>query len=94
MEEYGRNFRSLWNSVEAFGGSPEVHEGLVRGILSNRIWGTTPAAKERSDTEEAASEAVKAALLISGADRCKYGKLKDELVNNYLLGTDQVSEYF
>ena len=35
VEEYGRNFRSLWNSVEAFGGSPEVHEGLVHGILSN-----------------------------------------------------------
>jgi hypothetical protein len=27
---------------------------------------------------------VKAALLISGADRRKYGKLKDELANNYL----------
>jgi hypothetical protein len=36
-----------------------------------------------------ANEAVKAALLISGADRRKYGKLKDELANNYLLGTDQ-----
>ena len=72
VEEYGRNVRSLWNSVEAFGGSPEVHEGLVHGILSNRIWGTTPTVKERSDIEEAASEAVKAALLISGADRCKY----------------------
>ena len=36
-------------------------------------------AKERSDTEETLSEAaVKAALLISGADRRKYGKLKDE----------------
>ncbi len=35
VEEYGRNFRSLWDTVEAFGGSPGVHEGLVRGILSN-----------------------------------------------------------
>jgi hypothetical protein len=46
-------------------------------------------AKERSDAEETSSEAVKAALLISGADRRKYGKLKDELANNYLLGMDQ-----
>ena len=56
--------------------------------------GTTPTAQERSDAEEASSEAVKAALLISGADRRKYGKLKDELANNYLLGTDQYPDTF
>jgi len=56
--------------------------------------GTTPTAKERSDAEETASEAVKAALLISGADRLKYRKLKDELANNYLLGTDQYPDTF
>jgi hypothetical protein len=37
---------------------------------------------------------VKAALLISGADKRKYGKLKDELENNYLLGTDQYPDTF
>ena len=26
VEEYGRNFRSLWDTVEAFGGSPGVHK--------------------------------------------------------------------
>ena len=35
------------------------------------------------------SEAVKAALLISDADRRQYGTLKDALANNYLLGSDQ-----
>jgi hypothetical protein len=94
VEEYGRDFRSLWDTAEAFGGSPGVHEGLVRGILSNIMWGTTPTAKETSDAEEASSEAVKAALLISGADRRKYRKLKDELANNYLLGTDQYPDTF
>ena len=74
VEEYGHNFRSLWDTVEVFGGSPGVHEGLVRGILSNVMQGTTPTAKERSDAEETACEVVKAALLISGADRRKYGK--------------------
>jgi hypothetical protein len=94
VEEYGRNFSSLWDTVEVFGGSPGVHEGLVRGILSNSMQGTTPTAQERTDAEEASSEAVKAALLISGADRRKYGKLKDELANNYLLGTDQYPDTF
>jgi hypothetical protein len=32
---------------------------------------------------------VKAALLISGADKRRYGRLKEQLVNTYLLGTDQ-----
>ena len=38
---------------------------------------------------EESSEAVKAALLISGADRRQYGTLKDALANNYLLGSNQ-----
>ena len=46
VEEYGRNFRSLWDTVEAFGGSPGVHEGLVRGILSNVMRGTTDGERE------------------------------------------------
>jgi hypothetical protein len=35
------------------------------------------------------SEAIKAVLLISEADKQSYGWLKDELANNYLLGMDQ-----
>ena len=45
-------------------------------------------AAERRVGEEEANESVKAALLISGADKRRYGKLKDKLANNYLLGTD------
>ncbi len=32
-EEYRRNFRSLWDTVEAFGGSPGIHRGLTDTIL-------------------------------------------------------------
>ena len=35
MDEFGRNFQSLWETVEAFRGSPGVHKGLVDGLLSN-----------------------------------------------------------
>jgi hypothetical protein len=35
VEEFGRNFRSLWETVEAFGGSPGVRKGLVDGLLSD-----------------------------------------------------------
>jgi len=34
VDEYGRNFRSLWDTVEAFGGSPGIHRGLVEGLLN------------------------------------------------------------
>ena len=50
---------------------------------------TNPNDAQIEAAENAAVEQVKAALLISGADRRKFGKLKDELANNYLLGTDQ-----
>jgi hypothetical protein len=32
---------------------------------------------------EHTSEAIKAVLLVSGADKRRYGRLKDEFVNNY-----------
>jgi hypothetical protein len=53
---------------------------------------TRPTSAEITKVEEDALEAVKAALLISGADRTRYGRLKDELANNYLLGTDQYTD--
>ncbi len=33
VDKYGRNYRSLWDTVEAFGGSPGIHKGLVDGLL-------------------------------------------------------------
>ena len=41
-----------------------------------------------SEAEDVSIEQVKAAMLISGANRQQYGKLKDELANDYLLGSD------
>jgi hypothetical protein len=33
VEEYSRNLRSLWDTVEAFGGLPGVHKSLVEGLI-------------------------------------------------------------
>ena len=44
---------------------------------------------EQTAAEEEVADAVKAALLISGADKQRYGRLKEKHANNYLLGTDQ-----
>ncbi len=88
VEEYVRNFRSLWDTVEAFGGSPGVHQGLVDTELRRRGI-TNPSDAQAEAAANVAIEQVKAALLISGADRRKFGKLKDELANDYLLGSDK-----
>jgi hypothetical protein len=74
--------------MEAFGGSPGIHKGLVDAELGMKNI-TNPLPAQTKASQEVANEAVKVVLLNSGADRCKYGKLKDELANNYLLGTDQ-----
>ena len=88
VEEYARNFRSLWDTVEAFGASPGIHQGLVDAELKRRGL-TNPTNVQIEAAEDVAVEQVKAALLISGTDRRKFGKLKDELANNYLLCTEQ-----
>jgi hypothetical protein len=87
VEENTRNFRSLWDTVEAFGGSPGIQDGLVAEALRRRNI-TNPTPTELSEAEDVSIEQVKAAMLISGASRQQYGKLKDELANDYLLGSD------
>ncbi len=97
MEEYGRNFCSLWDTMEAFRGLPGMHKGITDGMLKdpNHVADMNrPTDEERSKAEEDGSEAVKAALLISGANKQWYGWLKNKLANNYLLGTDQYPSTF
>jgi len=85
--------RSLWDTVEAFGGSPGVHQGLVDAeLLKQGI--RNASAPQLKAAEDVSSEQIKAALLISGASRSKYGKLKDELANNYLLRTNQYPDTY
>jgi len=69
VEEYGRNFRSLWGTVEAFGGSPGIHKGLMDALLTHiTSAGGNPMVGQQKKVGEDSSEVVKAALLISGAD--------------------------
>ena len=92
MEQYGRNFRAFWDTVEAFGGSPGAQKGLIDALLKDPLQVRSsgrPTDAERKKTKENTSESINAALLISGANKNRFGKLKDELANNYLLGSDQ-----
>ncbi len=78
--------------MEVFGDSPGVHRGMVDAMLLDpkRVVDVKNASQAETDKAYTdASEAVKAALLISGADKRRYGRLKDNLANNYLLETNQ-----
>ncbi len=35
VKQYGQNFRALWETVEAFGGSPRLHHGMIDGMLKD-----------------------------------------------------------
>ncbi len=97
VEEYGRSFCSLWDTVEAFGGLPGSCKGITDGMLKDHnpmVDVNRPTDEERRNAAEDGSDAVKAALLISKADKHRYGRLKNELANNYLLGTDQYPSNF
>jgi hypothetical protein len=79
VDEYARNFKSLWDMVEAFGGSPGIQKGLIQGVLEMPGRVANPASisvDERASAEEEVTEAVKAAMLISGASKARYARLK------------------
>ncbi len=67
VEDYARNFKSLWDTIEAFGGSPGIHRGLVDTELDRRGL-TNPDDAQIEAAENVAVEQVKTTLLISGAD--------------------------
>jgi hypothetical protein len=37
VEEYGRNLKSLWDTVEAFGGSPGLHKGIMEALAKDTM---------------------------------------------------------
>ena len=93
VEDYSRNLTSLCDTAEAFGAPTGIHRGLVGGWLlaePGRIADVNNITDiERTEAETQTSDAVKAALLISGAEKRRYGGLNNDLGNNDLMGTDQ-----
>jgi hypothetical protein len=92
VKEYGRNLNSLWDMVKAFGSSPGLHKGMMEALAKDAtrfVNVAAPTEDKIAKMENEANEGVKAELLISGANKRQYGQLKDQLANNFLLGTDQ-----
>ena len=76
MEDHPHNLTTLWDTAEAFGASPGIHTGLIEGRLLSEpgriadINNITDA--ERAEAKTQTLDVVKAALLISGADKRRY----------------------
>ena len=92
VEENSQNFKSLWSTIEAFGGYSGVHKGLVNRLLADTsrvrdVNNVTSA--EQARAREDACKVVEAMLIISSADKKRYRQLKEQLTNNYLLETNQ-----
>jgi hypothetical protein len=97
VEESSRNFKSLWDRVEAFGGLPGIQEGPINGLLKlpGRVWDPDNVTdKEFEAAENEVAKGVKAALLISRANKVRYWQLKEQLSTNYLLDTNQYPNTF
>ncbi len=76
VKEYWRNLKSLWDTVEAFGGSPRLHKGMMEALAKDATRfanAAAPMEDEIAKMENEANKAMKAALLISGADKQRYG---------------------
>ncbi len=72
VEEYGRNLKSLWDTVEAFGGSPGLHKEMMEALAKDTTMfanAGAPTEDEITKMENEANKAVKMALLISRANK-------------------------
>jgi hypothetical protein len=72
VEEYGRNPKSLWDTVEVFGGSPGLHKGMMEALAKDATRFANvgaPTEEEITKIENEANKAVTTVLLISGANK-------------------------
>ncbi len=64
VEESGRNLKSLWDTVEVFGGSPGPHKGMLEVLVKDKTRFSDSAAPTKEETatvEDDANKAIKAA---------------------------------
>jgi hypothetical protein len=72
VKEHGRNLKSLWDTVEAFGGSSGFHKEMMEALAKDAmsfVNAGAPMEDEIIKMENEANKAMKTALLISGADK-------------------------
>ncbi len=72
VEEYRRNLKSLWDTVEAFVGSPELHKGMMEALAKDATRfanAGAPTEDKITKMENEANEAMIMVLLVSRAHK-------------------------
>ena len=57
VEEYGRNLKSLWDTVTAFGGSPGLHMGMMEAMVKDKMRFADSAAPTKEEMARMENEA-------------------------------------
>ena len=94
-EDYLRDYKSYWDTCEAYKAEPAHHPQIVKmrlnEIASNPM---APTNIEKAQAESGIKEEFMAGLLISSANQKRFGILKRDLQNYYLKGQDDYSKTF
>ena len=96
-KDYLRNFKSYWDTCEAYKAKPAYHPQLVK-VKCNEITSNTTAGRQTTDVKAQAEQEIKeefmVGLMISSANRNRFGILKRDLQNSYLKGQDDYPKTF
>jgi hypothetical protein len=90
VPEYHKQFKSLVDVIEYNGGSIGHDHGLIKAKLIAA--GADPATThgdERNKATDEARDATVACAFIMGADKHRYGKLKEDLENSFTQGDNK-----
>jgi hypothetical protein len=86
-EDYLRDFKSYWDTCEAYKAAPAHHPQLIKmrldEIASDPL---APSDNEKTRAESEIKEEFMAGLMISSANQKRFGILKRDLQNSYLKG--------
>jgi hypothetical protein len=90
VPQYYKEFKSIVDVIEYNGGSLGADEGLVRAKLaSSGCNPDSPTRRQKDDATSQARDATVACIFILGADKWRFGKLKEDLENAYTQGDDK-----
>ena len=90
-QSYLEKFRNIVEVIESHGGTIGLHGGSMRAIMVEEgvIDPDNPTRAEYNQARVAAREKYFAVALILGSDRNRYGKMIEDLENDYIQGNDR-----
>ena len=89
IEKYREDFEAYVATIESYGGSIGVEEGLIEEELkASALDPNNPTAEELKDEKMVVKNGMLVSMFISGANNELFGDLKMELNNDFATGVD------